>query len=380
MNRSLKNLLLLPILLIGLNLSAQLHYTVVPANESQVTSAIVQDFGHLMDISSGQLNTHISGLIDPNAYCASCPGTGLAIQSSGQNTLQLHWPAIANAQNYDIRYLNLENGTTGNYLVSSPSITINNLPNAAYAFSIGVNSLDSNNDLQASQRDIVILETPVVVFPLGYDYNCDCNEDISMSLAIEASIITWFPELHERYRFNLLFTDGTNTEVILYATDSDEPDYPLAYSLHCAEFLYHSDGSNTLLSEGEASDFSIHFDYVEDQHKIEFFSELNPLLTATLTHCHKDLPSTKLANESAAPNPYRLYPNPAEDGIWLSSHSKINDNTTLSIFNQLGQLIKSEKLFETNQFIPINELATGRYSLQIKSEVRTETLQFIKKN
>ena len=380
MNKSLKNLLLLPLLFCGFNLLAQLHYTVVPGNENQVTADIVQDFGHLMDISSGQLNANISSLVPPNTYCASCPGTELAVQSSGQNTLQLNWPVVLNAAHYEIRFLNLEDGSSSTFLETSNSITIPNLPNAAYAFSIGVNSMDSNNNQQASQRDIVILETPVVLAPTDYAYNCDCTEEVSMSLPIIATTITWFPELYERYKFTLLFYDGTNAEVILYASDSFDPDSPLAFTLDCAEFLYHSDGSNTLLSEGEAADFSIHFDYIADQFIIEFFSELNPLISATLTRCQKELPTSKLASEASTSNPYSIYPNPAEDGLWLSSHSKINEHSTVSIFNELGQLVKREKMLEAKQFIRISELAAGRYSLQVKSKDTTATIPFIKMN
>lgn len=74
-----------------------------------------------------------------------------------------------------------------------------------------------------------------------------------------------------------------------------------------------------------------------------------------------------------------VYPNPAKNELFLNS--KNNGNLTLKILNTAGKLLSTQKLeLENQSSIPISQLATGIYFLNIEDENGNTTIKkFIKK-
>jgi hypothetical protein len=80
---------------------------------------------------------------------------------------------------------------------------------------------------------------------------------------------------------------------------------------------------------------------------------------------------------------FKLYPNPADENIYLSSNSKTDLTTEITLFNSLGEVA-----FETEQNLKINEteaklnistLPNGIYYIRINTlESGSQTLKFIK--
>ena len=73
-----------------------------------------------------------------------------------------------------------------------------------------------------------------------------------------------------------------------------------------------------------------------------------------------------------------LFPNPTVDKISIkSSFLQGNSLVFFEIYDLKGSLIKRGKLL--NQQINVNDLKTGVYFLNVKSENKKQTLKFIKK-
>lgn len=73
-----------------------------------------------------------------------------------------------------------------------------------------------------------------------------------------------------------------------------------------------------------------------------------------------------------------IYPNPAADFIKVNLSKKYID-ATLTIFNQIGEIVNTTNLISSNQInIPIGNLASGIYFLRIESENGIRTRRFVK--
>ncbi len=82
-----------------------------------------------------------------------------------------------------------------------------------------------------------------------------------------------------------------------------------------------------------------------------------------------------LAVEDFSQNKFEIYPNPADDFIVVNTE----ENGTGTIFNSLGQTIKSVNLEEVNTTIDLSGLPTGVYTLQMKSNGKNYCKKIIKK-
>jgi len=65
---------------------------------------------------------------------------------------------------------------------------------------------------------------------------------------------------------------------------------------------------------------------------------------------------------------FNFYPNPASDIVNLNIDNPSNASLTLSIYNVIGNLVKSEKLKQNNRQINIGDLSNGVYMVTIKSK------------
>lgn len=89
----------------------------------------------------------------------------------------------------------------------------------------------------------------------------------------------------------------------------------------------------------------------------------------------KNAPSTTVGvNESLVLNNIKLFPNPSHSTIQLTG---INDNSQLTIYNNLGQLVSSEKI-NNNAPIDISNLPNGIYTVKVNWDNYIKVLKFIK--
>jgi hypothetical protein len=74
---------------------------------------------------------------------------------------------------------------------------------------------------------------------------------------------------------------------------------------------------------------------------------------------------------------FSIYPNPANDILNLNIDKMKNADLTLSIYNVIGNLVKSEILKQNNQQINIEDLSNGIYMVEIKSKESSERQKLI---
>ena len=74
---------------------------------------------------------------------------------------------------------------------------------------------------------------------------------------------------------------------------------------------------------------------------------------------------------------FNVYPNPASDYLVVEGigYKKLN----FSIFNIVGQSVKTGKLENNTSKISIPNLNSGIYFIQLKTEDKSETIKFIKR-
>ncbi len=65
-----------------------------------------------------------------------------------------------------------------------------------------------------------------------------------------------------------------------------------------------------------------------------------------------------------------FFPNPANNFIEISSEQKLNDNSTISIYNMLGEIILQHKFddFDKKQIIDINHIVAGSYIIELQNK------------
>jgi hypothetical protein len=60
-----------------------------------------------------------------------------------------------------------------------------------------------------------------------------------------------------------------------------------------------------------------------------------------------------------------LYPNPAYDDITVTLHENLTGTSTLEIYNMYGQVVKTEPLSNTHNWVQLDELSSGNYSYTV---------------
>ena len=373
MNKLLKVTLQSLFILISLNLSAQNQYVVTPTNSGQVTTEIIEDFQHLISISSGQLQGHLGTLVDPAIYCAPCPLADMNIQENAPNTLQLSWAPVPNADYYEIAYLNLATGTSNSFIESGNSHTLTSFPNGAYAFSIVTYSTNGAGEQMASGGPIIIEETPALI-DFGGDPTCPCVHQTPVLLDHTEEILTWDPGVFKRFEFDINYGESLNMKMTLYSIPAPEFDEPVKFLLECSDNLSLSWGGNTLFPV-DAFHPEMHLTYDdEDSYSLNFHSVAEPI-SVDLYKCTAALPR-KVKDDSMAS--ILIFPNPAMDKLWISHQLKTEESSLISIFDPLGNKIIEQELLTENEAIDISTFSAGIYTIQIKSNKKTSSQTFMK--
>lgn len=72
-----------------------------------------------------------------------------------------------------------------------------------------------------------------------------------------------------------------------------------------------------------------------------------------------------------------IYPNPAKDNLLINLDNPENEEFSLTIYNAIGAIVKSEKLNQNEHQIFIGDLSGGIYIIEIKSKDLTEKQKLI---
>jgi hypothetical protein len=86
---------------------------------------------------------------------------------------------------------------------------------------------------------------------------------------------------------------------------------------------------------------------------------------------------TSVTEQTSKNKAFSLYPNPASEIVTLNIDNTNNAELTLSIYNVIGTLVKSEKLKQNQQQFNVGDLETGIYMVVIKSKEWTEKQKLI---
>lgn len=90
------------------------------------------------------------------------------------------------------------------------------------------------------------------------------------------------------------------------------------------------------------------------------------------SNCNLSLPEQELSNHSIT-----IFPNPVQE--YLNFKPNLNlDIVSVSIYNNLGQLVRTNQLTANTFNIEVSELKTGIYFIQIKTNVGTIVSKFLK--
>jgi len=86
---------------------------------------------------------------------------------------------------------------------------------------------------------------------------------------------------------------------------------------------------------------------------------------------------TSVSGQTSENNTFSFYPNPASNIVNLSIEDSNNEDLTLSIYNVIGTLVKSETLKQNTLQINIGDLSNGVYMVSLKTNDMTENKKLI---
>jgi hypothetical protein len=107
----------------------------------------------------------------------------------------------------------------------------------------------------------------------------------------------------------------------------------------------------------------------------QFILSGNPAGSGTLFVDNVYFSDVAMANQSFANTSVKIYPNPASTSITLENESAIE---SVSIYNVVGQEVKTAAPNSNTITLDISNLETGIYVIKSISEGRTSTSKFVK--
>lgn len=154
----------------------------------------------------------------------------------------------------------------------------------------------------------------------------------------------------------------TNDDRVSDTPETNNPYY------ECPAF---PNNTNACTSTANGSMFMNYMEYVNDACMAFFTAGQKTIVRNALSGPRLSLLSsngcgTLGLNEYEAVNAIAVYPNPVSSYFMITSpQTKIDE---VELYNVLGQLVKTQKLIQTNNLINVQDLASGTYYLRIYSE------------
>ena len=154
----------------------------------------------------------------------------------------------------------------------------------------------------------------------------------------------------------------SNDDRVADTPETDNPHYG------CPSF---PSNANTCTSSTNGAMFMNYMDYVNDACMAFFTAGQKTIMQNTLAGPRLSLLSSNGCaslglNEVEAIKAIAVYPNPVSKYFMITSPQVSIDE--VDIFNTVGQLVKTQKLTQTNSVINIEDLAAGTYYLRIYNE------------
>ncbi len=154
----------------------------------------------------------------------------------------------------------------------------------------------------------------------------------------------------------------SNDDRVADTPETDNPHYD------CPTF---PSNTNTCTSSTNGAMFMNYMDYVNDACMAFFTAGQKTIMQNTLAGPRLSLLSSNGCaslglNEVEAIKAIAVYPNPVSKYFMITSPQVSIDE--VEIFNTVGQLVKTQKLTQTNNVINIEDLAAGTYYLRIYNE------------
>ena len=154
----------------------------------------------------------------------------------------------------------------------------------------------------------------------------------------------------------------SNDDRVADTPETDNPHYD------CPNF---PSNANTCTSSTNGAMFMNYMDYVNDACMAFFTAGQKTIMQNTLAGPRLSLLSSNGCaslglNEVEAIKAIAVYPNPVSKYFMITSPQVSIDE--VEIFNTVGQLVKTQKLTQTNNVINIEDLAAGTYYLRIYNE------------
>lgn len=114
-----------------------------------------------------------------------------------------------------------------------------------------------------------------------------------------------------------------------------------------------------------------------DTMSLKKYKIINGSITLTATETPVFVTTKNAASVSNSNNHYKLYPNPSNHFVMIDS---LYNNSSISLINSSGQLIKTEKNSNTPYKMNLPNIVAGMYYIRIDDQSGTHYLPFVKTN
>ncbi len=331
-----------------------------------------------LQIASGKLRvgTYGRGIWERNIVTVCGIPIGLNATNILETTATVNWPALSEANSYDVDYKLNSSSTWINVATATTSIAVNLIGLAAgslYDWRVRANCTGATGAYAQSQFTTT---SPAGACPGLLDIATNgtysgaalipLNTDVKGTVAIKSD--------NDYYKF-IITTGGT----ISLSLTTLPKNYELA--------LLKSTGKQITLSQktGTTSE-SINATVVAGTYYARVFPKSTTDFSATLCYTLKVATGTAARfgvddneneGETANKNNITLYPNPASQNLFVRINS-LKNAAELNIYNLSGKLVLKQQANEPITEINISKLNTGMYILNVKDGGNFHNLKFTK--
>ena len=356
--------------------STQLILT--PDNLQEVLAELSNRHHEDIDIPMAEveqfLEQSIAGVFDPSLLS---PEPEITEMDDVQ--IAFAWPAIANANNYVSRYLNLENGDFNSMTSQNPAAQFT-IANHFFMYTFQATSNEGIGIIW-----IIIHDKPIAIGTTFDD--CQCDQPHSQLFTIKdkeqvLAPIFLTPNWSENYSIHLSFFDQTSTlteSVLLLKLESNNSGSNHVYTYSSPECTTNiTIDQNNIYALAPGNNQVIQFSFTNNEMK---FKSINPNYNGTLSikQCTKDEMMERISN-AATTNYDQIFPNPGSGRFTINLNKKTYDNTSLLLLkNATGKTLKQIHTQAGPQLeINLSPYPNGTYYLQVVNGLRSEVYPIVK--
>tara|TARA_B110000305_G_C19382882_1_gene610585 strand:- start:1228 stop:1578 length:351 start_codon:yes stop_codon:yes gene_type:complete len=114
--------------------------------------------------------------------------------------------------------------------------------------------------------------------------------------------------------------------------------------------------------------------FIDDNNQIDNASS-SDITTATNTGLNPSCATTSIGIELNGPDIINIYPNPANDKIYISNLTE--ENTSIKIYDIKGTLVFENRI-SNKKYLNVSSLAKGIYQIKFEGKEVNETRKLIK--